>query len=228
MVGLLGRGRLLATACCVVLLVGACGGGSGDDSTDGSTAPRETAAVAGDTTRPATAESAPPTSDAGRHEELAEMLGAALLVSVNGPDFSAEPTCFEAAVDGASPAARGVADRVEEGSATWDDLTGDERQLLARLFFGCEDLDAVVRTLAVETIGSLDALECIRGAWREAGVSPDVIADSLSFGTALDDLPGDLVDRMVAGAARCEPDTAWWAEDIAIEVSECHEGGSPR
>ena len=103
---------------------------------------------------------------------------------------------------------------------TWADLTGDERQLLAWFLFECQELDAVVFALAVETIGSPEAQECIEGAWRDAGVTTELIADSLSFGTGLDDLPGDLVDRMVADVARCEPDTAWWADDIAIELGE--------
>jgi hypothetical protein len=225
MVGVLRRSRARAGAVLVwsIALAAACGGGGGEASedSDGANGSAGTEADPAGTTGGETAASAPPTSEAdGGHEELAELLGAALVVSANGPDFHAEPACFDAAVDGASPAARGVADRVEEGSATWDDLTGDERQLLARLFFGCQELESVVFALAVETIGSPDALECIRGAWREAGVTTEVIADSLSFGTALDDLPGDLVDRMVAGAAECEADASWWADDIAIELSE--------
>jgi hypothetical protein len=216
----------VATAVCTVLLVAACDGGSGGRSTDGSTAPRATTLDAADTTHADTAESTPPTSDGPAYQELAEALQAALLVSVNGPDFVADATCFDEAVDSASPAAKGLADRVGQDPSSWQDLSNDERHVLAQLFFDCQDLDAVLFTLAVETIGSPDAFDCIQGAWRDAGVTTDVIADSLSFGSALDDLPGDLVDRMVASAAQCESDTAWWADDIAIELNEQH-GLSP-
>ncbi len=84
----------------------AVGGDSSQATEGGGTTDTDAAEItAGDTG--STSDTALPTSSAGAgHEPLAEVLGAALLVSVNGPDFDAEPACFEAAVDGASPAAK--------------------------------------------------------------------------------------------------------------------------
>ncbi len=58
--------------------------------------------------------------------------------------------------------------------------------------------------------------DCIADAW-DGLLTADLVASSLAYGDALDDLPPGVVEEMAAAAAECGPGRQWWIDDIIYQ-----------
>ena len=93
-------------------------------------------------------------------------------------------------------------------------------------FVDCAGIGAVVNMLALDTINSTEAGPCIAQAWSGV-LTTDAIASSIvDVLGGLDDLPPDVVGRLVTGVMSCMPAeqgwTNWWIDDIRLEIERRH------
>ena len=106
---------------------------------------------------------------------------------------------------------------IANDSLAWDQTAGDDTLPLAQAYLGCADPDALVNLLVIGTVKAIDSVPCIADAWR-GELTADLVAQSVSYGRGLNDLPPELVGELAAGAAACVPDRVWWVDDIALQL----------
>ena len=158
--------------------------------------------------------------------DLVEAIGVVVMMTMDGATLpEPDPLCFDEGLASVDVAVDEAAQRLAADPLAWSAISREARLPIITAYVGCADYEAVLNFLAIGTINSLDVAPCIADAWTGV-LTADLIASSLAFGVGLDDLPPDVVRRMVDGVGACMPAelgwTDWWIEDIAIELEQQH------
>jgi hypothetical protein len=218
------RTRVGAAVAIAALLVTACSWGGDDERSE----PVETESSADPTTsRPTgstttTIEPSPPTTADGLSADEETVLGAVTLGLTHELDGTSlappDGACFHRALASMDEAGQGAAEYLATNVTGWSGLDPSASRPLVAAFIGCSDLASVHMNLAIGLIGALDAVPCVVDAW-EATLTEEVIVDSIAEASSLDDLLEPYVRTLTDGAQGCVPDSAWWVEDIALDVA---------
>ena len=170
------------------------------------------------TTVAATATPSVSAASTGLNENLAGAVGLLSSMTMDGTILpEPDSACFDTAVAAFDGDVSQAAEQLSDDPLAWSSIPRETRYPIIAAYVGCADIDATVNLLAIGLINSLEASPCISAAWSGL-LSAELIASSLAFGTGLDDLPPEVVQRLVAGAAPCVSDETWWIDDIAIEL----------
>ena len=159
--------------------------------------------------------------------DLADALGVVMMLELDGATVPPlDAACFAAAIAANNPEVRGDAAEVAADPMAWYQIAAESRLLIMTAFVDCAGIGAVVNMLALDTINATEAGPCIAKAWSGV-LTTDAIASSMSFLGGLDDLPPDVVSRLVTGVMFCMPAeqgwTNWWIDDIRLEIERRHD-----
>ena len=159
--------------------------------------------------------------------DLAESLGVVFSLALDGAVLPApDSACFAAAIAATNPEVQGGAAEVAADPLAWWQIPPETRLHIMTAALDCGPAGAVGNMLAISTINSIQSAPCIGQAWTGV-LTTEAIASSMSWGGGLDDLPPDVVMRLVAGVMACMPGeqgwTEWWIEDISLEIERRHD-----
>jgi hypothetical protein len=150
--------------------------------------------------------------------QVVEALEVALAtpLGVSGRLAEVDVGCLGKAVAALPPSTRDTIDRLATDRTLFDSMNNELARAIAVAYLGCVDDAGLIGLLAAMTTGAVQQLDCVADAWTPI-VTPDAVASSVAYGSGLDDLSPDIVDRMALAAADCVPDQ-WWIDDEAAAL----------
>jgi len=179
----------------------------------------------GGTTVPTTTEVPPATAAALSSADAIAALRGPLAEGMNKSDLVplADEACFQRAITALSGPDQLALSAVIEDPQAYHSIEEPARSGITKAYFKCVDENAML-TVFLLGIGIVEDGGCISDRWH-GKLTAEVVASSIAYGRALDDLPPDLVAQLTADVMACWNDQQWWTEELALELTR-HFGAS--